>query len=108
MIDHVLIKREKERKPMLNYRQNIRFTWRSRSRSPNAARENVLAAAVIGSIYGITGISAWFYPGSMGIDPEFGPDNFPQKWVFSLPLILHWTGYLIEVKRIERMKSKLP
>ena len=38
----------------------------------NATRDSVWTAAVIGSMYTITGISGFFYPGALGVDPEFG------------------------------------
>jgi hypothetical protein len=53
--------------------------------------DDLFTAAVFGSIYWITGFTAILYPGSLGVDAEFG-DGFPQKWVFGPLLICAWVG----------------
>jgi hypothetical protein len=60
--------------------------------------ESLFAAAIIGSFYSVSGLSAILYPGSLGIDPEFG-EGFPQLYIFGAPLILNWVGYWLESRR---------
>ena len=62
-------------------------------------KECVRLAAVFGSMYWLTGLSAWFYPNTSGIDPEFGT-GFPQ-----LPFFCSWWGicglaYILEMRRL--------
>jgi hypothetical protein len=45
------------------------------------AKDSLVTAALFGSLYWITGLSAALYPGSKAIDPEFG-EGFPQFWLF--------------------------
>jgi hypothetical protein len=46
-------------------------------------REFMLIAAFTGSIYWLAGLCAILYPGTMGVDPEFGGPAFPQAWLFT-------------------------
>ncbi|TVY56930.1 hypothetical protein LSUE1_G009703, partial [Lachnellula suecica] len=57
------------------------FYTHRRTKSVNEEKESLRTAAVFGSLYWITGLSAILYPGSAGMDPEFG-DGFPQFWMF--------------------------
>ncbi|MDI1491799.1 MAG: hypothetical protein OHK93_003010 [Ramalina farinacea] len=50
------------------------FTWR---RSPINAVDSLRTAAILGSFYGATAMTAIMYPGALAIDPEFG-EGFPQ------------------------------
>ena len=45
--------------------------------------DSMITAAIAGSLYWITGLSAILYPGSKATDPEFG-DGFPQAIVFPI------------------------
>lgn len=45
-----------------------------------AAVDSLFTAAIFGSLYWITGLSAILYPGSKGMDLEFG-EGFPQFWL---------------------------
>jgi hypothetical protein len=56
-----------------------------------------LTAAIFGSLYWITGMSAIFYPGSLAVDPEFG-EGFPQLPLFLGLAISSWAGWWIETK----------
>ena len=51
--------------------------------------------ALLGSMYFATGLSAILYPGSMGVDPEFGK-GFPQAPLFSGLIAMAWLGYWLE------------
>lgn len=83
------------------------YTWHTVSLpTAMAKRESLFTAALIGSIYCFTGLTAILYPGTAGTDPEFG-EGFPQKWVFGIPLLINWVGYLVEKRRIDgEEKSK--
>lgn len=69
------------------------YTYRPVAR--DAAADSILTAAIFGSLYWITGLSAILYPGSKGVDPEFG-EGFPQAWLFVGLLGLAWTGWWLE------------
>ncbi|KAI0096985.1 hypothetical protein GGR51DRAFT_553259 [Nemania sp. FL0031] len=57
------------------------YTWRGAT-SPQLKREFMGAAAFTGSIYWLAGLCAILYPGTMGLDPEFGGPGFPQAPLF--------------------------
>lgn len=53
------------------------YTWRSMSStSVEMARDSLFTAAVFGSMYWVTGLSAILYPGTLAVDPEFGVSLF--------------------------------
>ncbi|KAI0203356.1 hypothetical protein F4808DRAFT_418388 [Astrocystis sublimbata] len=57
------------------------YTWRPAA-SPALHREFRLMSAFTGSIYWLSGCAAILYPGTMGLDPEFGGPGFPQAPLF--------------------------
>ncbi|KAK7752241.1 hypothetical protein SLS62_005775 [Diatrype stigma] len=57
------------------------YTWRQPA-TPQLRREFMRIAAFVGSIYWLAGIAAILYPGTMGLDPEFGGPGFPQAPLF--------------------------
>ena len=67
------------------------YTWGA----PNSSEWGLLTAALLGSLYWVTGLSAIMYPGSEGLDPEYG-QGFPQAPVFAAHLVLIWSGYALE------------
>ena len=67
------------------------YTW-----SPSfAPQESLTTAAILGSVYWLTGLSAIFYPGSKGVDPEYG-EGFPQFPIFSGFFAITWVGWWLE------------
>ncbi|KAM3078141.1 hypothetical protein ACMFMG_002557 [Clarireedia jacksonii] len=68
-----------------------------RTASKAAAADSLFTAAIFGSLYWITGISAILYPGAKGMDPEFG-EGFPQGIMFSVTAVLPWVGWWLETK----------
>ncbi|MCJ1459354.1 hypothetical protein MMC28_009731 [Mycoblastus sanguinarius] len=74
------------------------YTWRSH---PLPTKDNFRTAAIFGSLYYITTLSAILYPGSKGMDPEFG-EGFPQFWPFLGFGTLPWVGYFLEARRLGR------
>lgn len=64
-----------------------------------AAADSLWTAAIFGSVYWLTGLSAALYPGSKGIDPEFG-EGFPQFWVFLGFVGLTWSGWWLETRSL--------
>ncbi|KAE9981197.1 hypothetical protein BLS_007707 [Venturia inaequalis] len=70
--------------------------------TPTQKRDSLFTAAIIGSMYAITGLSAILYPGSAGCDPGLcGPEGtFVQKYVFGPPLLVTWIGYALEAKKM--------
>lgn len=46
------------------------------------ASDSIMTAMIFGSLYWVTGMSAILYPGSRGMDPEFGNRWFPQLPAF--------------------------
>lgn len=63
------------------------------------ATDSILTATIFGSLYWVTGLSAILYPGSKGMDPEFG-EGFPQFRLFVGLLGLTWTGWWFETARL--------
>lgn len=67
-------------------------------------KDSLTTAAVFGTIYWITGLSAILYPGSKGTDPEFG-EGFPQAYMFTIFGICSVLGSYLEVREVQT-KSK--
>jgi hypothetical protein len=61
--------------------------------------ESLHTAALLGSLYWITQLSAALYPGSLAVDPEFG-DGFPQAYICAVQLSLVTVGTLLERRRL--------
>jgi hypothetical protein len=53
----------------------------------------------IGSLYWLTQLSAFFYPGTLAMDPEFGQGG-PQGYVCVVMLAMLCIGYWIEKKQL--------
>lgn len=60
------------------------LTWRSQimATSPEVAQDSLRMAAFTGAIYWLMGLTAIYFPGADGLDPEFGGPGFPQRPVF--------------------------
>lgn len=74
------------------------LTWRPllETTSREVARDSLKIAAFTGSIYWITGLTAILFPGSDGLDPEFGGPGFPQRPFFILLGTLGLVGSWLE------------
>jgi Na+/proline symporter len=80
------------------------YTWGpsflARSTPPALAkqrRQDSLRTAVFtGTIYWLAGLASISYPGTDGIDPEFGPSGFPQAPIFVVFASLAVLGWLME------------
>ena len=70
------------------------YTYRSRP-SGLAKKDDYFTAAIFGSLYWITGLTAILYPGSKGVDPEFG-EGFPQIYIFGPLMVASWFGAWVE------------
>ncbi|KAF2403010.1 hypothetical protein EJ06DRAFT_527974 [Trichodelitschia bisporula] len=77
------------------------YTWRTVPSSQR--RESLFTAAVFGSIYFISALSAILYPDSKGMDPEFG-EGFVQAGPFSACVLMNWVGYWMEIRRLRAEK----
>ena len=68
------------------------FTWRPhlypRTTSAVQGRESLRTAVFTGSIYWLAGLVSIFFPGTSGLDPEFGGPGFPQAKVFDRAAVL--------------------
>jgi len=79
-----------------------------------AARDSMFSAAIIGSLYWISGVSAIFYPGTKWIDPEFVNSKYDGKLlgmpgqlpVFVLHAVFVWVGYALEANRLAALKAE--
>ncbi|KAI5928090.1 hypothetical protein F4810DRAFT_705982 [Camillea tinctor] len=58
------------------------YAWRKPA-TPLLKREFMRVSAVTGSIYWLAGLAAIMFPGTMGLDPEFGGPGFPQAPLFT-------------------------
>ncbi|KAK4508427.1 hypothetical protein PRZ48_002165 [Zasmidium cellare] len=68
------------------------------------AKDNLFTSALIGSFYCSAGMSAILYPGTAWQDPEFAQGG-EQRFVFSGTVVAVWIGYLLEVRRMGKVKS---
>ncbi|ORY63931.1 uncharacterized protein BCR38DRAFT_514574 [Pseudomassariella vexata] len=73
------------------------YTWR-RPSSPQLKREFMAVTAFTGSIYWLAGLAAILFPGTMGLDPEFGGPGFPQAPIFAgfavCGMLGSWVGWV--------------
>ncbi|KAH8754196.1 hypothetical protein F5883DRAFT_431853 [Diaporthe sp. PMI_573] len=62
------------------------LTWRGPvlRASKEVTRDSLKMAAFTGTIYWFTGLAAILFPGSDGLDPEFGGPGFPQLPIFTI------------------------
>lgn len=94
------------------------FTWRHKLRpalygSVTSQKDSIFTAAIVGSLYWITGLSAILYPGTTWIDPEFLTHDFDGKIAglpgqflpFSLNAIFAWVGYAVAALDLEKLKD---
>ncbi|KAK4155298.1 hypothetical protein C8A00DRAFT_31918 [Chaetomidium leptoderma] len=80
------------------------YTWRPSfvppSTPPALARQrsqdSLRTAVFTGTVYWLAGLASILYPGTDGIDPEFGPSGFPQARVFTVFASLAVVGWLLE------------
>lgn len=75
------------------------LTWRPLlvSRTPAVvARDSLKIAAFTGSVYWLAGLAAALFPGSNGLDPEFGGPGFPQGPLFVTLAALGLLGSWLE------------
>lgn len=73
----------------------VYYTWRPTPMPGDSLR----TAAIMGSLYFITGLSGILYPGALGVDAEFG-EGFPQIWVFPSLVGLPWLGYFLARRQL--------
>ncbi|KAK3311989.1 hypothetical protein B0H66DRAFT_100508 [Apodospora peruviana] len=60
-------------------------------------RDSLNIAVCTGTIYWLTGLAAILYPGTDGVDPEFGPPgSFPQGRFFTAFATFAVAGWLLE------------
>lgn len=59
-------------------------------------RDSLSTAVLTGTIYWLAGLASILYPGTDGIDPEFGPSGFPQAPAFVVFASLAVLGWLLE------------
>lgn len=77
--------------------------------SKSARQDGLLIAALVGSLYAVSGLSAILYPGTDWTDPEFY-DRFTngdpgQRWIFGSVLVFNWGGFLLERARLGKVKA---
>ncbi|OAP57728.1 hypothetical protein AYL99_08466 [Fonsecaea erecta] len=66
-------------------------------------KESITIAAVLGSLYWVTGLSGILYPGTKWTDPEFG-EGAPQAPIFVASAVLVWCGWWLEMRRLAKTK----
>jgi len=78
------------------------FTWRPTTNY----KDSIFCAAMVGSLYWISGMSAILYPGTKWVDPEFDATGKaqPQPPVFAAHFVLCWVGYWLETRRLAGQK----
>ncbi|KAH8770013.1 hypothetical protein F5883DRAFT_552610 [Diaporthe sp. PMI_573] len=75
------------------------LTWRPLLLGPSPAidRYSLRLAAFTGSAYWLTGLTAIYFPGADGLDPEFGGPGFPQRPIFLFFMIAGLAGSYLEL-----------
>lgn len=63
-------------------------------------KNDVDTAAIFAVLYWVTQLSAWFYPGTLPTDPEFG-EGFPQLWLSLVLFGIVGAGRALERGRID-------
>lgn len=87
------------------------FLWRSKPKSGVARdleKDDLLSAALIGSMYTAAGLSAIWYPGTAWTDPEFiarGDPVRPNMWLFMGVLGTVWVGFGLEMARLNGVNA---
>jgi hypothetical protein len=79
------------------------ITWRAGTTksTPEQSLDSAFLAALTGSMYWLTGMSAILYPGARWVDPEYDDGKLaPQIIVFSTMFVLSWVAYLLERQRL--------
>lgn len=77
------------------------YTWRPTT--PATDQDSLRTAAMIGSLYFFTALTAILYPRSAGVDPEFEDEfgeGFVTFWPFLGLTILPWVGYWLSKRRV--------
>lgn len=66
--------------------------------------DSIRVATVFACIYPLTSLSAWFFPGVLAVDPEFG-EGFPQLPLFVSGLALIGLACWLETSRVARVNA---
>lgn len=80
------------------------YLYRAAS-DPDVKHHFIHTAAWTGSIYWITQLSAFLYPGSLAVDPEFGTFA-PQVYIASTMLVFAFIGLMMERSRLAPLLSR--
>ncbi|KAI8632896.1 hypothetical protein F5Y19DRAFT_333180 [Xylariaceae sp. FL1651] len=80
------------------------YTWRSAA-TPTLKKEYMLVTALTGSFYWIAGMAAILYPGTMGLDPEFGGPGFPQAPLFAFAAVCGLLGSFLESSSVKAKEN---
>jgi hypothetical protein len=78
------------------------FTWRPHPSGLSAlerksrTQDSLRIAGFAGSIYFIAGLVSILFPGTMGLDPEFGGPGFPQSPLFTSLIATAAAGTILE------------
>lgn len=91
------------------------YTWGDAA--PPLRRERLRFAVVLASLYWVTQLMAWFYPGALAVDPPGDvsalvagggagadggqPGRFPQFWISGAGLSLTGLGWWLETRRVK-------
>ena len=78
------------------------YTWRRDPETDDG--DSIKVATVFASLYWVSGIAAWFFPGALAVDPEFG-EGFPQLYIFGPALLTSWLACWLESSRLSTLKG---
>ncbi|KAK5101119.1 hypothetical protein LTS08_004725 [Lithohypha guttulata] len=94
------------------------YVWRPvLAKSPytkTMTRDSMFTAAILGTLYWITGLSGALYPGAAWLDDEFLNTKYDAKIlgfpgqgpVFLAHACLSWIAYALEVRRLAKLKGE--
>lgn len=78
-----------------------------RGSSRKEKQHDLFNAAVVGSLYCLSGLVAISFPGTAWADPDHKlPITYIQAYLFSLQLVLNWLGYFLELRGLNAIKAQ--
>ena len=73
---------QQQQQQLQQQQQQQQQTLEARHHQQQSQQDSLNTALFTGTIYWLAGLAAILYPGTDGIDPEFGPSGFPQARIF--------------------------
>lgn len=94
------------------------YVWRpvfsGTTYSKAMVKDSMFTAAILGTLYWVTGLSGVLYPQAAFLDPSLVGTKYDakilglpgQSVVFSLHAVLSWVAYSLEASRLSKVKGE--